>query len=231
MGPKAFPLLMEDLHARPDEHALRFRFWRSTDRLLMSYFHLSVGSLGDVTTQDRIRWRAAQGLSALGPLARPALPELQRLLFTNFFHSSVKEAAFVLASIGPEGVNILTNAPNVDEWAGMCAIWALGQHPATGTNAIDFLVGASSSSSEGTACGAIQVLGLFHARPERVVPALVAALVSPSGAVRSDAARALGEFGQAADSAVIQLRALASDPSAGPAARAALDRIEAKKTR
>jgi sugar phosphate isomerase/epimerase len=48
---------------------------------------------------------------------------------TNYFHSSIKEAAYALAAVGPEGIEILTNAPQLNEWSGMCAIWALGQHP------------------------------------------------------------------------------------------------------
>jgi hypothetical protein len=36
----------------------------------------------DVTEKDRVRWRAAQGLAALGPRAKPATPELKKLLYT-----------------------------------------------------------------------------------------------------------------------------------------------------
>jgi hypothetical protein len=157
-------------------------------------------SFGNVTEEDRVRWRAAQGLAALGPLSLPALPELKRLLFTNYFHSSIKEAAYALAAIGPEGVAVLTHAiQSGGEWPAMCAIWALGQHPEAGTNCISVLINATSSASEGTACGAIQVLGQFHLCPEQVVPALRQALNSPNAAVRTDAAQALARFGTTAE--------------------------------
>jgi HEAT repeat protein len=196
MGTNALPLLIVDIHAHPSEAALRFRLFRL---LHLNGMGMSFGPRNyfstDVTSEDRTRWRAAQGLSALGPLAKPAIPELTRLLFTNYFHSSIKEAAYALAGMGPDGIAVLTNAPGRDEWSGMCAIWALGQHPAAGTNVMPFLISATTSSSEGTACGAIQVLGLFHTDAEHVVPALTNALSSSNAAVRGDAARALGKFG------------------------------------
>jgi HEAT repeat protein len=212
---------------KPSEGAFRFKAQRAVNDVLKRVFGTRIW-FSDVTEQDRIRWRAAQGLAALGPLAKPTIPELKRLLLTNYFHSSIKEAAYALATVGPEGVAVLTNAPQANEWSGMCAIWALGQHPAAGTNVIPFLIGATASSSEGTACGAIQVLGLFHTDGERVIPALAAALASANPAVRSDAARALGAFGPQAASVRPNLEALTNDPMAGPCASGTLRRIQSK---
>jgi HEAT repeat protein len=196
IGTNALPFLLEDIHAHPSEKDAWIQFNRKLDRFTMQHFGRRSLDLADVTAKDRVRWRAAQGLSALGPLAKPAVPELTRLLFTNYFHSSIKEAAYALAGIGPDGIAVLTNSLQpTNEWSGMCAIWALGQHPAAGTNVIPFLISAKTSSSEGTACGAIQVLGLFHVDGEHVIPALTNALSSSNAAVRSDAARALMEFG------------------------------------
>ncbi|SPE53133.1 putative HEAT domain containing protein [Verrucomicrobia bacterium] len=225
MGAEALPRLMEDIHATPAQDGLRFRAERSLNHVLERVLWKRI-SFEDITQEDRRRWRAAQGLAALGPIAKPAVPELKRLLLTNYFHSSIKEAAYVLATVGPEGIEILTNAPQANEWSGMCAIWALGQHPETGTNAIPFLISATSSSSEGTACGAIQVLGLFHTEGDQVIPALTAALASAKPSVRSDAARALGAFGPQASAAVPRLRELANDPAAGSTAVEALRRIQ-----
>jgi len=195
MGTNALSLLLEDIHASPSENALRIKFHRGWSWVNRHFFRGLI-AFDEVTSEDRVRWRAAQGLSALGPLAKPAVPELTRLLFTNYFHSSIKEAAYALAGIGPDGIAVLTNSIQpTNEWTGMCAIWALGQHPAAGTNVIPFLISATTSSSEGTACGAIQVLGLFHADGEHVIPALKNALNSSNAAVRRDAARALLEFG------------------------------------
>jgi HEAT repeat protein len=196
IGTNALPLLLEDIHARPSEKDAWIQFNGKLDRFTMNHFGRWSLGLADVTAKDRVRWRAAQGLSALGPLAKPAVPELTRLLFTNYFHSSIKEAAYALAGIGPDGIGVLTNSIQpTNEWSGMCAIWALGQHSAAGTNVIPFLISATTSSSEGTACGAILVLGLFHTDAEHVLPALTNALSSSNAAVRRDAARAVAEFG------------------------------------
>jgi hypothetical protein len=225
MGVAALPLLMEDVHARPAENSSRNQFYRWSTSHLPRALGLPFMFL-DVTREDRTRWRAAQGLAALGPLAKPALPELKRLLYTNFWHSSIKEAAYALATIGPQGIEILTNAPSQNEWSGMCAIWALGQHPSVGTNVIPFLITATASSSEGTACGAIQVLGLFQADGEHVVPALTSALNSPNTAVRRDAAQALGHFGRQAASALPLLQSLTNDDAVRDAALKAIKKIQ-----
>ena len=225
MGANALPWLMEDIHAHPDENSSRIQLYR----WLRSHLPSALGGqfvFLDVTEEDRTRWRAAQGLAALGPLAKPALLELKRLLYTNFWHSSIKEAAYALATIGPEGIEILTNAPSQNEWSGMCAIWALGQHPAAGINAIPFLIEAATSSSEGTACGAIQVLGLFQVDGEHVIPALTGALTNGNTAVRRDAARALGQFGRQAIAAVPLLQSLTNDIDVGAAALQALKKIQ-----
>jgi HEAT repeat protein len=196
IGTNALPFLLEDIHTHPSEKDVWIQLNRKLDRITMNHFGRWSLGLADVTAKDRVRWRAAQGLSALGPIAKPAVPELTRLLFTNYFHSSIKEAAYALAGIGSDGIAVLTNAVQpTNEWSGMCAIWALGQHPTAGTNVIPFLISATTSSSEGTACGAIQVLGLFHVDREHVIPALTNALNSSNAAVRGDAARALADFG------------------------------------
>jgi hypothetical protein len=225
MGADALPRLMEDIHARPanDAPGIRIHSW------LNSYLPSAVSSqfwFLEVTEEDRRRWRAAQGLAALGPLAEPALLELKRLLHTNFWHSSIKEAAYALAAMDPEGLEILTNCIQKQaDWSSMCAIWALGQHPATGTNCIASLIKATTSQDEGTACGAIQVLGLFHADAEHVIPALTNALVSNNTAVSHDAVQALGRFGRQAASTLPLLQSMTNNATFRDAALQALKQI------
>ena len=230
MATEALPLLMQDIHVSPASDTILFKTLNLLNSLLrrLSGPRLSFRlSFGETTEEDRIRWRAAQGLSALGPLAKPALPELKRLLFTNYFHSSIKEAAYAMAAIGPEGIEILTNAvAHGEEWSGMCAIWALGQHPVAGTNAVPFLISATSSASVGTACGAIQVLGLFHMNAEQVIPALTNALSNANLDVRRDAIHALGKFGPEAASAAPLLRVLTNSPGVADVTLEALRKIQ-----
>ncbi len=230
IGTNALPLLMEDIHARPTGNSFRFKLRNSLDHVLKrgsrTWWFLR-DLIGEETQEDRVRWRAAQGLAALGPLTSPAVPELKRLLFTNYWHSSIKEAAYALATVGSEGIAILTNAVQPQaEWSGMCALWALGQHPEAGTNVMPFLIGATSSASEGTACGAIQVLGLFHTDAEHAIPALTAALSSANASVRNDAARALGQFRGQAASAVPTLQSLTNNASTSDEAIEALKKIQ-----
>lgn len=231
IGTNALPFLMEDIHATPAWDSFRFKLQDSVRKVAGRSSRLSdllQGLIGDITEEDRVRWRASQGLAALGPLARSEVPELKRLLFTNYFHSSIKEAAYALATVGPEGIEILTNAPRRDEWSGMCAIWALGQHPAAGTNVIPFLMSLTTSASEGTACGAIQVLGLYHTQGEQVVPVLMAALTNANPAVRRDAAWALGHFGPQAARAIPLIEPLTNSPDTKAIALEVLKRLQSQ---
>jgi hypothetical protein len=225
MGTNALPCLMEDIHARPTANNFRIRLYRWSKAHPVPYLGLRWVST-DLTEEDCTRWRAAQGLAALGPLAKPALPELKRLLYTNFWHSSIKEAAYALATMGPEGIEVLTNSVQPQtEWSGMCAIWALGQHPGAGTNCIPFLINAATSTSEGTAEGAIEVLGLFHADAAEVVPALTNFLSSPNIQLSQRAARSLGFYGRQAVSALPLLEAMTNNPAVKDAALQALKQI------
>jgi len=226
MGTNALPGLMEDIHARPATNSIRIRLYRWSDSHLPRFLHDLMFQNMDLTEEDGRRWRAAQGLAALGPLAKPALPELKRLLYTNFWHSSIKEAAYALATMGPDGINVLTNSVRPQtEWSGMCAIWALGQHPEAGTNCIPFLIQATTSPSEGTAEGAIEVLGLFHVDGAQVIPALTNFLAGTNTALSERAARALGYFGRQATSAVPLLKAMTNNASVRDAALEALKQI------
>jgi hypothetical protein len=226
MGTNALPWLMLDIHAQPGTNSRGIRFHRWTEKHLPGSISRRFDYL-ETTEEDWTRWRAAQGLSALGPLAKPALPELKRLLYTNYWHSSIQEAAYALAAIDPEGIEILTNAVQPQtEWSGMCAIWALGQHPAAGARCIPFLIQATASKSEGTAMGAIEVLGLFHADPGHVIPALTNLLASTNAELSQRAARSLGQFGPQASSALPLLRSMTSNAAVRDAALHALQEIQ-----
>jgi HEAT repeat protein len=107
----------------------------------------------------------------------------------------------------------------------MCAIWALGQHPATGTNCIASLIKATTSPDEGTACGAIEVLGLFHVDAEYVIPALTNALGCNNTAVSHDAAQVLGRFGRQATSTLPLLQSMTNNATFRDAALHALKQI------
>lgn len=230
IGAEALPLLMQDLHSTAPTNVVQFSFRKTVNDVVERVLHKRPFFEDGITETDRVHWRAAQGLAALGPIAKPEIPELKRLLYTNFWHSSIKEAAYALSTIGPEGVAILTNAVGpTTEWSGMCAIWALGQHPAVGSNVIPFLMSATSSPSEGTACGSLQALGLIHTDGQHVIPVLSNALNSGNISIRQSAAFALGHFGPEAASTAPLLRKLADDPRTTYDAGEALRKIESHK--
>ncbi len=85
-----------DIHARPAANALRMRFYHRSKAHLPPVLHGLLFDQMGLTKENRRRWRAVQCLAALGRLAKAALLELTRLLYTNFWHSSIKESAYAL---------------------------------------------------------------------------------------------------------------------------------------
>jgi len=154
MGAEVLPFLLQDIHASPSEQATRFRvrapakFGSSESYSAKRFFSMilleKIGCAGE-RPRGWPLWVPGQSCNSRAEAAGCS---------RNYFHSSIKEAATSLLRSDLWGVAILTNAVQQSEWSGMCAIWALGQHPAAGTNVIPFLIRATSSSSEGTACGA-----------------------------------------------------------------------------
>jgi HEAT repeat protein len=74
---------------------------------------------------------------------------------------------------------------------------------------------------------AARAIGPLGAAAKEAVPRLVELLADRSGTVRIAAAEALEKIGPAAAAAAVKLRGLAADPLVGPAARKALEKIEA----
>jgi hypothetical protein len=145
--------------------------------------------------------RALLAFDALGPAARPAIPDLTRILHgTNCPHY----AALALASIGSEGWAVLAdNVNNGVEATRSAAIWAIGSHGAATPltiKALEDFFEKHQSSGEDPLCGwAMARLGLDR---DRVVGMLIQGL----GFRRVDSiwgsAVALGEIGPAASNAI-----------------------------
>jgi len=152
--------------------------------------------------------RALLAFDALGPVARPAIPDLTRILDgTNCPHY----AALALASIGPEGWSVLAeNVSNKQELSHAAAIWAIGSHRAAAPATINALVNffnSHRSSGEDPMCGwAMARLGLDR---DRVIGMLIEGLSFHRLDSVWGSALALGEIGPAASNAVPKLRKLA----------------------
>ncbi len=173
--------------------------------------------------------QSIRGFRALGPLAKPAIPELIRRLGDL----RTQEWAFVsLCALGPGGIEAIKGA--WDEIADancrlniMAKIEFYGR--LAGTNAPDFTPVLLQCLTEDpippNRASAARALGASTARPDLVVPALAEALQVKDGLLRIATAEALGKFGTNAHAAIPALQQLIQDPRekdpAVPAAAAA----------
>lgn len=155
-------------------------------------------SHNDKTAAERRHWDAARGFHALGPLGKSAVPELSQML-TNGNTSA--DAAYALSGMGPDGLaallNVLTNgvAPSQGDWPQLCIIWALGQTPEAGRQAVPELMSFLHDKDYTLRFGAAWTLGRLHTQPEVIAPALGESLGDTGFNVRSMSEQALKEYG------------------------------------
>lgn len=155
--------------------------------------------------------QAALALESLGPQSRPLIPELTRVLHEN---RSPKEAAMVLAAIGPEGWDVLTRTiSDTNNTASACSIWALGSHrafvPGTTVEALKAKFIDNKPESINALVGwALAEIGQDR---EQVVSLLISGLQDRRRDSRWGCAVALGRMGRDARSAVPALLAMLQD--------------------
>ncbi|MDB6109187.1 MAG: putative domain containing protein [Pedosphaera sp.] len=191
MGTNALPALMRRMRTGDSARGVTFDKVMRWARSRVS--GQSVDFTIEMSPAERRRWEAALALHALGPLAKPAVPELAALL-TNRVCS--RDAAYALASMGPEGFVPLRQAmTNRWDWIQMCAVWALGQTPTDGKFAVSALLGCLQDKSPGVRSAAAWSLGRIHADPELVAPALATKLGDTGPGVRAITEGALKEYG------------------------------------
>ncbi len=155
--------------------------------------------------------RAELALEALGPEGRPLIPALTRVLHET---TSPKEAAMVLAAMGPEGWEVLTGAiSDTNSTASACSIWALGSHrafiPGATVEALTAKFIADDPESINAITGwALAEIGQDH---EQVVSLLIGGLQDRRWDSRWGCAVALGRMGRDARNAVPALLAMLQD--------------------
>lgn len=155
--------------------------------------------------------RAALALEAMAPQLHPLLPDLTRILRGT---NSPKEAAEVLAAMGPEGWEVLTQAiSDTNDAAAGCSIWALGSHgafiPDATVAALKQRFIEDKPESINALCGwALAEIGQDR---ENVVRLLIGGLQSKRPDSRWGCALALGRLGRDAQSAVPNLLKLLQD--------------------
>jgi len=197
IGTNALPFLLDRIaytEGKP-EKVLRSLLSRFQPRFESREFEVRVYAIG--------------GFEALGPMASPAIPELERLLFEK----SVPECANALGAIGSETIPILakalTNANAKIRAAAAFSVSFLGTNaePLTPT-----LIQLTSDKDLSVRIGAI--VGLKVGRSSgSTVPRLIELLQDPDELLRKLSAEELGEIGEKATSALPALEKAARDPS------------------
>ena len=205
IGAAGVPSLLQMLRARDTTlHSAVARLIRELNR------RQSKMVFGVVSAREQ-HVNAALAFEVLGPIGRPAIPELKKLL------ARVPEPEFVadaLAGIGPEGVvAILESLPKVapeKRWVlySSAAKWP-SQAPAI-TAALLRSIKSPNAEERRDAAG---FLGRFKQDPATTVPALISALRDKEGKVRVQALSSLAELGTNATTAIVPLMALARNKS------------------
>jgi HEAT repeat protein len=129
MGTNALPALLADLHTKDSGFKQELIEKLQKHPFLKPYIHEA----------DERRGKAAEAFRVLGPLAKPAIPELVLILKDP---ETSEESAFCLAFIGADGIPLLVQAlTNSDPQVRCCAAWAVGSEGAAARSAVPALLG------------------------------------------------------------------------------------------
>jgi len=160
------------------------------------------------------RVQAALAFEALGPIARPAIAELKKMLVHDRQPAFTADA---LSAIGPESVSVLLEALPEVAPANRPALYAAAtKWPLRQEEIIDALLRSIKSANEEERRTAAEYLGRFRRSPGRSVTALVSALGDPEFEVRKQALASLVEFGTNATPAIEPLQKLLLQPRGFP---------------
>ncbi len=158
-----------------------------------------------------VRGASAAALGALGPAARPAVPELFAAL--DDASEAVRHdvaVALVRLPLGPEDIERLLGAlGSRDDYVSAFAAWTLGNMGARAREAVPALARAlTREKTDAVVSGALARIGPAAGQ---AVPVLLEALRSPDADRRWRAARTLGRIGPAAEAGVEPLAQALSD--------------------
>jgi HEAT repeats len=200
-GTNALPYLMAEMRTQDRGLAERIAEFKDLCRKLYArlFSHQMPSPQYNAfrSTAEKRHWNAARGLNALGPLARPVLPELVATLNGgNLF--TCPDAAYALGNLGPEGVaalrHCMTNVTGGD-WPQICAIWAAGQNASNCQSSVPELLTSLHDKDSNVRMATTWALGRIRTEPELEAPALAANLSDTDSNVRSLTDQALREYG------------------------------------
>jgi hypothetical protein len=196
MGTNALPELFERLQTR--EGTLRSKKESVRDWLMREGFMRRSYAYESHTPAAEVRHRAALGIIALEPSAKPQVSKLVPLFNDAEFS---KEAALVLASIAPAGLLPLQAEINkAPSWQSTCAVWALAHFRTNSDAIIPGILADLTNSDVGIRCRSAWTLTRIQIDPEVAVQALTNAAGQQD--LRNLCLRALANYGTRAQSAV-----------------------------
>jgi HEAT repeat protein len=172
------------------------------------------------------RFAVVDGFKVLGPLARPAIPDLIKLLSDR----ELGDPAFLaLAKIGPESVSpLLKELVSTNETARRYATEALGYFAEVSEKIVPELIKNLKDPSRDVRSSAISALSQIKKEPKISVPALIERLNDAEPSVRRDAVMAMAIFGKDAEAAIPLLQKIEKegDPQTRDAAKSAIFEIQ-----
>ncbi|EEF57544.1 HEAT repeat domain-containing protein [Pedosphaera parvula] len=213
MGTNAIPMLMQRLQA--SDSSFRYRLATSLNRLSFIKNKFT-------TTADE-RWHAGLALQALGSKAKPAIPELTRLL-TN--PSLANHSLNLLMNFDNETAIpiLLQMATNNNAELRKTALLDLGYRRQGSNGVIQVVLTGLKDPDPNVRAVAVGMLSRFPSEADLVVPALVDILSDSS--LQHLAIQSLGELGEKARPAVPRLMEIASNKWAFNPAAVALSKID-----
>ena len=212
MGTNTLPFLLSRLRLRNSDAKLKLAEWAGKQHVLPIRFH----------NNDRDCWAAIVAFQILGPIAKPAIPSLEKML--NERDINYHAVAQSLRFIGTDAIPSLTNTwshsnPDVRE-AGFNSLVEMGTNA---TTAVPFLVAALKDSDpeiRGTAAYSMWSVG--RNQEAIALPALIKTLDDPYPEVQVAAIRALRRFGNKAQAVIPKLTEFLGQKESAEAAMLAL---------
>jgi HEAT repeat protein len=214
IGTNAIPILMQRLQV--SDSAVRYRVAASLNQ--MSFIKTKF------TTAADERWHAGLALRALGSKARPAIPELTKLLN----NSTLAGHSLEILKNFDDGTAIpilLQMAKDKNAELRKTALLDLGYRRQGSNGVIQVMLAGLKDSDFNVRSTAVLMLSRFPSESDLVVPALVETLSDSS--LQSRSIQALGELGEKARPAVPRLIEIAASykGTLNPAA-SALNKID-----
>ena len=177
-----------------------------TNGLPMLLQKLQFKAAGDLRATLASRSQARMAFEALGPQAKPAVPQLIALLKDEVFVSGADTAlvaAAALKAIGADSIPALKSAMAsrlpADRYGAALALGFFNSNP---RDVVPLLITALKDSDRRVRARAATSLGEIPGEENLVIPALTAALSDSAAPVRLEAVGALRQSGTAAKSAI-----------------------------